>query len=103
MAVLPPGHSQRAEIQRALALGLTARNTEMTTRGVMTKDHAVEALLLVHRAAVRDPAFMAQTKSTEALRALALLASAEAQRGKVPLSPGAWGQLLEHLAGVAQP
>jgi hypothetical protein len=97
-AVMPPAHEHRAEVVRSLALGLTARNTEMTTRGVMNKDHAMEALLLVQRAFAEDAVFLSGTKSTEALRALALLVSDEAHRGKSPLSPGAWGRFLEHVA-----
>ena len=72
-------------------------NTEMVSRGVMNKDHAMETLLLVQRSFANDSAFLANTKSTDALRSLELLVSAEAHRGKLPLSPGGWGKFLEHI------
>lgn len=96
-AVMPPSHEPRAEIMRSLALGLSARNAEMVRRGVMNKDHALEALLLVNRSFADDEAFLQGTKSAEALRALALLVSDEAHHGKSPLSPGNWGQFLEFI------
>jgi hypothetical protein len=96
-AVMPPSHEHRTEIIRSLALGLAARNTEMVSRGVMNKDHAMETLLLVQRSFANDSAFLANTKSTDALRSLELLVSAEAHRGKLPLSPGGWGKFLEHI------
>lgn len=97
-AVMPPSHEHRAEIMRSLTLGLAARNTEMATRGVMNKDHAMEALLHVQLAFAGDTAFLRDTKTTEALRSLALLVSAEAHGGKSPLSPGPWGHFLEFIA-----
>ena len=101
-AVMPPSHEHRTEIVRALTLGLNARNSEMTTRGVMNKDHALAALLFVNRAFASDAAFLRETKSAEALHALALLLSAEAHRGKTPLSPGGWGNFLEHIIQTAK-
>ena len=103
VGVVPPGHEHRMEIQRALAMGLTTRNTELATRGVMTRDHALEALLLVRQTFAADAAFLSDTKSDAALRALARFASAEAQRGKLPLSPGAWGLFLEFIANNLNP
>jgi len=94
-AVMPPGHADRAEIMRSLALGLTARNTEMVTRGVMTKNHAMEALLLVNRAFRNDRRFLRDTRSTDALDTLGRLVSEEARRGGQPLGPGPWGLFLE--------
>ncbi|MFZ4764801.1 MAG: hypothetical protein ACOYMN_07570 [Roseimicrobium sp.] len=100
--VLPPSHEHRAEIVRSLALGLTTRNAEMVSRGVMNKDHALEALLLVNRMFANDEAFLRETKSVEALRALAQLVSNEAHHGKSPLSPGGWGQFLEWSISCAK-
>ncbi len=97
-AEMPLQHEHRAEIVKALTTGLKARNTEMASLGVMNKDHAMQALLLVNRAFAGDAAFLAESKSVEALRALALLVSAEAHRGKSPISPAQWGQFLEHLS-----
>ncbi len=96
-AVMPPSHEHRLEIVRSLSLGLTARNSEMVSRGVMNKDHAMEALLLVNRAFAGDTAFLRETKSTESLRSLSLLVSNEAHHAKSPLSPGGWGQFLEFI------
>ena len=47
-ATLPAGET-RDEVMRALALGLRTRNAELVTKGAMTKDKAMEALLLVNR------------------------------------------------------
>jgi hypothetical protein len=101
-AVMPPSHPHRAEVLRSLSLGLAARNAEMVTRGVMNKDHAMEALLLVHRTLANDEAFLRETKSAEALRALSLLVSDQAHHGQSPLSPGDWGQFLEFIIQSAK-
>jgi hypothetical protein len=45
-----------------------------------------------------DAGFLRDTQSREALLAVSLLVSAEAHRGKTPLSPGEWGRFLEHIA-----
>jgi hypothetical protein len=100
--VMPPSHEHRAEIMRSLSLGLTARNAEMVSRGVMNKDHAMEALLLVNSAFAKDEAFLRETKSAEALHSLSLLVSDEAHHGKSPLSPGGWGQFLEFIIQSAK-
>lgn len=96
-AAMPPLHENRIEVVRSLSLGLAARNTEMASRGVMNKAHAMEALLLTRSAFGNDPAFMRETKTGDALRSLALLVSAEAHHGKSPLAPGPWGKFLEHI------
>jgi len=96
-AVIPPDHADRPGIVRSLALGLTTRNAEMVTRGVMTKDHAMEALLLVNHAFRNDRQFLRDTHTAEALNALGRLVSAEARRGGQPLGPGAWGLFLEFI------
>jgi len=93
--VLPESHPARTEVTHALRLGLRTRNEEILTRGVMTRDKAFEALLLANRVFARDEAFLKETRSAEALRAVCVLVSAEARRGKTPLSPGEWGLFLE--------
>lgn len=98
-AVLPADHPDRAEVVRSLSLGLKARNAEIVTQGVMNKDKAIEALLLVNQLFKDDAGFLRDTQSHEALLAVARLVSAEAHRGKAPLSPGEWGSFLEHIAG----
>jgi len=69
----------------------------MVNHGVMTKDHAMDALLLVHHAFRNDRQFLRGTHSSEALKALGRLVSAEARRGGQPLGPGAWGLFLEFI------
>ena len=101
-AVIPPSHEHRAEIVRSLTLGLTARNTQMVTQGIMNKDHATEALLLVRSVFAKDESLLHDTKSADALQALALLISDEAHHGKSPLSPGGWGLFLEFVRQTAK-
>ena len=96
-AVLPSTHTNRAEIRHSLALGLKARNSEILSQGVMNKDKAIEALLLVHRTFQNDPVFLRETDSRAALLAIARLVSDEAARGKAPLSPAEWGHFLEFI------
>lgn len=101
---MPPDH---ADIMRSLALGLTARSAEMITRGVMSKDHAMEALLLVTRVFRHDQRFLRETRSTDALDTLGRLVSEEARLGGQPLGPGPWGLFLEDVvtgraAGLTQ-
>ena len=93
-AVMPSSHADRPGIVRSLALGLTTRNSEMVTHGVMTKDHAMEALLLVHHTFRNDRQFLRDTHSSEALDALGRLVSEETRRGGQPLGPGSWGLFL---------
>jgi len=93
--VLPEGHAARADVVHALRLGLRTRNEEILAHGVMTRDKAFEALLLANRVFARDEAFLKETRSAEALRAVCVLISAEARRKKTPLSPGEWGLFLE--------
>ncbi len=99
VAVMPKEHPDRAEVLRALKLGLLTRNAEIISRGVMNKDKSLEALLLVNRTLKQDPAFLRETRSQEALHALGVLVSEESRRGKAPLSPGEWGLFLEFIVG----
>jgi len=104
-SAMPASHEHRPEILRALFLGLKTRNSEMVTRGVMNKESALEALLVVRSAFAGDPAFLRETMSEQALQVLGLLVSAEARRGKPPVAPGPWGKFLEfvHTSGKATP
>ena len=70
----------------------------MIERGVMTKEHALESLLLVNRVFENDPVFLRETRTAEALDAIGRVVSAEALRGKQPLNPAAWGLFLEFVA-----
>ena len=96
-AALPADDPARAEVRAALARGLTARNREFVTQGVMTREKAMEVLLLVHRLFAGEPDFLRETASTAALDALARQASAEARHGKAPLGPREWGLFLEYV------
>jgi hypothetical protein len=102
-AVMPVTHPHRPEVLQSLRLGLLTRNQEIVTIGVMNKDSAMDALLSVQQCMGNDEAFMRDTSSTAALRVLALLVSAEAQRGKFPMSPGNWGRFLERTNNGGTP
>lgn len=101
-AAMPASHEHRPEILRALSLGLKARNSEMVARGVMNKESALDALLLVVSVFAEDPAFRRETNSEQALRALMLLVSAETRSGKQPLAPGSWGKFLAHVRAAGE-
>jgi hypothetical protein len=53
--------------------------------------------LLVNRLFASDPAFLSETHSTAALDLLCRFASEESRRGKLPLGPRGWGEMLERL------
>ena len=102
-AVLPASHPQRVPIQTSLEAALTSRNAEFLSRGVMTKDKAMEALLLTESLLARDPAFLKSTHTSPALHVLGALVSEEQRRGKHPLGPRAWGQFLARAASAPPP
>ena len=93
--VLPADDATRAEVIRALRLGLTARNQDFLDRGAPTKEMALSVLLLVDRALANDADVLRDTRSKEALDALGRLVSGQARRGQEPLGPRAWGEFLE--------
>lgn len=103
--VIPKGHVARPEIMSALSLGLKTRNTEMVERGVMNKDHALQSLLLVNQVFKKEPGFLSDTRTSEALDAISRLVSEDTRHGKQPLSPAALGLFLESIANhsVASP
>ena len=102
VAVLPKDDADRAALVQSLKLGLQTRNEEILTQGVMTKDKAMEALLLVNQVFAPDKAFLEESRSTAALDALARFVSAESLRGKHPLGPREWGLFLAYVK-VRQP
>jgi hypothetical protein len=97
VAVLPKDDADRATLVQSLKLGLKTRNEEILTQGVMTKDKAMEALLLVTQVFATDKAFLEESRSTAALDALARFVSAESLRGKTPLGPREWGLFLAYV------
>ena len=96
-AVMPPDHPERAAIITPLTSALRARNAEMVGKGIMTKDHAMESLLMVQKAFRQDAAFLRHTQTTDALDAIGRLVSAEYARGRQPLAPAAWGLFMESI------
>jgi hypothetical protein len=102
VAVLPKDDADRATLVQSLKMGLKTRNEEILTQGVMTKDKAMEALLLVTQVFATDKAFLEESRSTAALDALARFVSAESLRGKHPLGPREWGLFLAYVK-VRQP
>jgi len=62
----------------------------------MTKDKAMETLLLVRRVFATDKTFLDESRSTAALDVLGRFVSAEARRGKRPLGPREWGMFLAY-------
>ncbi len=98
VAVMPKSHPEYDQLLACLKLGLKARNAEIIERGVMSKDKAVEALLLVESYFGKDHEFMTSTFSDQALDILARHCSEETRVGKLPLSPHGWGKLLVYLS-----
>ena len=97
VAVLPKDDADRPPLVQSLKMGLKTRNEEILAQGVMTKDKAMEALLLVNQVFATDKAFLEESRSTAALDALARLVSAESLRGKTPLGPREWGLFLAYV------
>lgn len=93
--VLPKDDPARAELVHALTLGLRARNQEIVTQGVMNKDKATEALLLVSHWFREDKAMLRESLTTDALDALGKLVSEQSRLGQSPLGPREWGLFLE--------
>jgi hypothetical protein len=97
VAVLPKDDADRATLVQSLKIGLKTRNEEILAQGVMTKDKAMEALLLVTQVFTTDKVFLEESRSTAALDALARFVSAESLRGKLPLGPREWGLFLAYV------
>ena len=98
-AILPTDHPDRSAVIKSLTIGLKCRNSEILTQGVMTKDKAIECLVLVQSLFAEDVNFLTETASTAALDAICRLASDQARRGRLPLGPSGWGKMLALLAG----
>jgi hypothetical protein len=101
-AVMPKDDPERAAVMLALARGLRTRNQEIVTQGVMNKDKAIEALLLVNRWFQQDKAWLRETVTTDALDAVGKLASEQSRRGQSPLGPREWGLFLEAAKGQSR-
>jgi len=97
-AILPTDHPDRNAVIKSLTIGLKCRNSEILTQGVMTKDKAIECLLLVQSLFVQDGNFLKETATTPALDVVCRLASEQARRGRLPLGPRGWGEMLALLA-----
>lgn len=96
-AVMPPDHPDRAAVMEALSSALRARNAEMVAKGVMTKDHAMETLLMVQKVFRQEPVFLRDTQTSAALDVISRLVSVESAKGRQPLAPAAWGLFLESI------
>lgn len=94
-SVMPKEDPDRAEVRRALTLGLRTRNQEIVTQGVMNKDKAIEALLLVNRWFSEDKAMLNESLAADALDAVGNLVSKQSRRGQSPLGPREWGLFIE--------
>ena len=94
-SVLPKDDPDRAEVLHALTLGLRARNHEIVTKGVMNKDKAIEALLLVSHWFREEKAFLKESLSADAFDVLGKLVSEQSREGRSPLGPREWGLFLE--------
>ena len=101
-SVLPPADLARAEIMRALTLGLRTRNEEILGPGAPTKDKAMEALLIVNRRFAADPAFLRESRSAAALDAMGRLVAAQFRQGGAPLGPREWGLFLDYVVWRAK-
>ncbi|MBI5799138.1 MAG: hypothetical protein HZA92_00220 [Verrucomicrobia bacterium] len=94
-SVMPKDDPARAEVLRALTSGLHTRNQEIVTQGLMNKDKAIEALLLVSRRLGSDKDLLRASLTVEALDVAGRLVSELSRRSQSPLGPGEWGLFLE--------
>ena len=99
-SVLSADQPDMAAIKNALQLGLSCRNHEIVAKGVMNKDKATEALLLVQTVFAAEPEFLQKTASTRALELIAGALAQEARTGKIPLSPAEWTAFLAHTLAL---
>ncbi|TLD69702.1 hypothetical protein FEM03_15325 [Phragmitibacter flavus] len=93
-------HPDFPVVMKSLRLGLSSRNHEILTLGVMNKDKSAECLTLVKNLFAADESFLVETHTVGALDMVHRLASEEFRRGKFPLGPRGWGELLEKCATV---
>jgi hypothetical protein len=100
---MPDDDANRPTVVAALRLGLLARNKDFLDQGAPNKDKAMELLLKVNRSFAGTPDFLRETKSSDALDALAKLVSEQARRGSSPLGPCEWGHFLEFVKWKATP
>ncbi len=93
-AALPKDDPDLPAVVKALRLALKARNPDFKT-GVCNTDSAVEALLRVKALPPHVATELTECGTEEALDALEKYAADGFRRGKMPVGPAAWGQLLE--------
>lgn len=90
----PPESERRREIERALRLGLAARNRDFVAPGASNLDHATQTLMALARLA-RDDLAMARilkdTHSDDALAALRAIAAQAVRERRAPFGPHALG------------
>lgn len=90
----PPESEQRREIERALRLGLAARNRDFAGPGAPNLDHATQTLQALARIARDDPTMagiLKDTRSDEALAALRAIAAQAVRERRAPFGPYALG------------
>ena len=103
LGVMPADDPDRPEVVECLRLALRARNPEFTARGVMNKDSAVEALLLVDRLPPPTRDELGDCGTDEALAVLGRLISTEFRAGRMSLSPGVAGGFFEAVVAGEVP
>lgn len=93
-SVMPLDDVDRSVVMAALRRALIARNRELVEQGIMNKDKAIEALLLV---SLRLPHAheLADCQVAAGLDVVERGVTAEFRANRKPLSPGMWGQFLE--------
>lgn len=90
----PPESEERHALERALRLGLAARNRDFAGPGAPNLDHATQTLQALARIARDDPAMagiLKDTHSDEALVALRAIAAQAVRERRAPFGPHALG------------
>lgn len=94
-AVLPPDDADLPPLIECLRFALSARNPDFE-KGIINADSTVEALVRVKAVPPYVAEGLTGCQTDEALATLERYAAAGFRAKKMPLGPGAWGQLLKY-------
>jgi hypothetical protein len=96
IAAMDDNDADRPTAISSLRLALRARNRDFVEHGIMSKDAALEALLLLKMEPKLRIPELGGCSTDEAIGVLERAVTAEYRSDRLPLAPGVWGGLLEY-------